>query len=149
MKKLLSIPAYLWAVACFLIIPVTFVKNDAFAEQLTRLSFMKVHPVYSGGVLNQQYEKDGILISINHPVGTTLFNNGKKGMVQVKFASTGVLPELIEQVIDYNFDNIPDFKVIINTLNGETTFNSLNSTASSLRASSQVKENWVIRLNLA
>jgi len=148
MKKILSIPAYIWAVICFLIIPVTFIKNDAFAEKLARLPFMKVHPVYSGGELNQKFEKDGLVIAVNHPVEATPFKNARKRMVQVVFSSSGVLPGMIDQTIDYNFDKYPDFKVRINTANGETTIDPINKTVKSLYASSKVKENWVIRVNL-
>lgn len=148
MKKLLSIPAYLWAVACLLLIPVTFVKNDAFAEQLAKLPFMKVHPVYNGGEFNREYSKDDIDIAVNKPVGTTLFNNPHKRVVQIMFSASGRLPEMIDQTIDYNFDNTPDFKVRINTQNGQTDLMPLDHYVKSLRASSAVKETWVIRVNI-
>jgi len=148
MKKLLSIPAYLWAVACLLLIPVTFVKNDTFAEQLAKLPFMKVHPVYNGGEINREYSKDDIDITVNKPVGTTLFNNPHKRVVQVIFSASGKLPEMIDQTIDYNFDNTPDFKVRINTQNGQTDLMPLDQYVKSLRASSAVKETWVIRVNI-
>jgi hypothetical protein len=148
MKKILSIPAYLWAIACFLLIPVTFIKNDAFAEQLAKLPFMKIHPVYSGGDLENKFERDDLVVAVNKPVNTAVFGKGKKEMVQVTFSATGGLPELIDQTIDYDFDTHPDFQVIINTTNGETNLTPLNPVVKSIWASSKVKENWVIRVNL-
>ncbi len=148
MKKLLSIPGYFWALLCLLIIPVTFIKNDELAKQLTRLSFMKVHPVYSGGELNKTYESGNLLISVNHPVQSTIWKKSSKQIVQVAFSSTGALPELIEQTIDYNFDDVQDFKISVNTTNGKTEMLPLNKKVKSLYASSKVKEKWIVRVNL-
>lgn len=147
MRKILTIPAYLWALACFLLIPVTFVRNDAFAKQLSTLSFMKVHPVYSGGEVNRTYEKDSLLISLNKPVAVTLLGD-RKQMVQVSFSKRGQLPGMIDQTIDYNLDGNPDFRVIINTTNGETNLTPIDQTVKSLWLSSRLKEDWVIRVNL-
>jgi hypothetical protein len=148
MRKILSIPAYLWAVACFILIPVTFIKNDTFAAKLAKLPFMKVHPVYSGGDLNQQYDRDGLHIAVNKPVNATASGRGKKEMVQVTFSADGQLPEIIDQTIDYDFDNTPDFAVTIHTANGETKLTPLVPAVKSLWASSKMKEFWVIRINL-
>ncbi len=148
MKKILTVPAYLWAVACFILIPITFIKNDAFAKQMATLSFMKVHPVYSGGELNRTYEADdSLLISVNKPVAAALFGD-RKQMVQVTFSKPGQLPGKIDQVIDYNFDGNPDFQVIINTTNGETKLIPIDRSVKSLWLSSKLKEDWVIRVNL-
>ena len=148
MKKILSVPTYIWAFACLLIIPVIFIKNDTLAEQLAKVPFMKVHPVYSGGVLNQAYDKDGLTIAVNKPVDATAFGHGRKEIVQVTFAAQGRLPDRIEQEIDYNFDNSPDFSITINTNNGATTLVPINPTVRSVWASSKVKDNWVVRINL-
>lgn len=148
MKKLLSIPGYFWALICLLIVPVTFINNDELARQLTRLSFMKVHPVYSGGELNKTYESANLLISVNHPVNATVWKNSDKKVVQITFSSTGVLPEQIEQTIDYDFDAVNDFSITINTQTGKTVLVPLSNKVKSLNASSRVKEHWVVRLNM-
>lgn len=147
MRKILTIPAYLWAFACFLLIPVTFVKNDAFAKQLATLPFMKVHPIYSGGEVDRTYEKDSLLISVNTPVSAVLLGD-RKQVVQVSFSKPGHLPGMIDQTIDYNLDGNPDFRVIINTANGETNLTPIDQNVKSLWLSSRLKEDWVIRVNL-
>ncbi len=148
MKTLQNIIAYFWATLCFLLIPVTFVQNDLLSKQLTRFSFMRVHPVYSGGELNKTYESGNLLISVNHPVQSTLWKKSSKQVVQVAFSSTQALPELIEQTIDYNFDDVHDFKITVNTPNGKTELFPLNKKVKSLYASSKVKEKWIVRVNL-
>jgi len=147
MKRLLSIPAYLWAFICLLLVPITFIQNGAFARQLAKLPFMKVHPVYSGGELNRKYEEDSLFIAVNQPVKAALFNDSKQ-MVQVTFSTKGQLPEWIDQTIDYNFDGKPDFSVNIHTKDGKTTLAPLDPTVKSLWASSKVKDVWIVRVNL-
>jgi hypothetical protein len=147
MKKIRSLPAYCWAAICFLLIPVTFIKNDTLAMKMAELPFMKVHPIYSGGELNREYKKDSLIIRVNKPVDATLFGGGNQ-VVQVTFSRKGQLPGLIDQTIDYNFDNHPDFKVTINTISGETNLIPIDKTVESLWLSSKVKEDWVIRVNL-
>jgi hypothetical protein len=145
--KIISIPAYLWAVACFILVPVTFIKNDVLAEQLAKLSFMKIHPVFSGGELNRKYQEDSLEISVNHPVVASAIGD-RKQMVQITFAAAGQLPEQIDRTIDYDFNSHPDFRVTINTKNGATKLTPLAPAVKSLWASSKVKDAWVVRINL-
>jgi len=115
--------------------------------KMAELPFMKVHPIYSGGELNREYKLDSLIIRVNNPVDATLFGGGNQ-VVQVTFSRKGQLPGLIDQTIDYNFDNHPDFKVTINTISGETNLIPIDKTVESLWLSSKVKEDWVIRVNL-
>jgi hypothetical protein len=146
MKKLLAVPAYIWAVACLFIMMVTFINNDALAKQMAKLSFMKIHPKYQGGELNRSYEENGLKISVNKPVNQAVLKNSHKGYVQVTFASEGPLPTFITRKIDYDFNGSTDFVVSINTTNGKTLINSQTPAVKSLQASSRVKKNWVIRV---
>jgi hypothetical protein len=148
MKKLLFIPAYIWAFACFLLIPVTFIKNDTLAEQLARLPFMKIHPKYSGGKENRTYMANGLLITVNEPVYGGIKGRRSNGFVQVKFSGTNKLPAAIHETVDFDFNGQPDFEVSINTGNGVTELARLNPHVKSLEISSKVKNDWVIRVNI-
>jgi hypothetical protein len=148
MRKILIIPAYIWAFACFILIPVTFIKNDILAQQMARLSFMKIHPRYSGGKEKSSSLVNGLNITIYEPVYNGLTGGGTDGFVQVKFSGIQKLSALIHETIDYNFDNTPDFEVSINTSDGATELKSLNSNVKSLAVSSKVKEDWLIRVNI-
>ena len=149
MKTILAVPAYLWAIACFLLIPVTFIKNDTLAIQLSKLPFMKIHPIYSGGKENRSYLRNGLHISVNEPVYTGLRDRNSDGFVQVRFVGIHELPSSIDERIDYDFDNQPDFNVSINTINGTTELKKLSSSVKSLGISSKVKNDWVIRINIS
>jgi hypothetical protein len=148
MKKLRIIPAYIWAAVCFILIPITFIKNEALAEKLARLPFMKIHPKYSGGDERIAYINNGLHISVFEPVYSGINAKGSDGFVQVKFAGTNIIPATINEAIDYDLDGDPDFKVSINTANGATTLETLNNHVQSIQVSSKVKDYWLIRVNL-
>src|SRR5512133_1753249 len=145
MKKLRIIPAYIWASICLILIPVTFIKNDALAEKLARLPFMKIHPRYSGGAERIAYIDSGLHISVYEPVYSGITGKGSDGFVQVKFAGTANMPATINQAIDYDLDGESDFRVSIITATGVTTLEKIDARVRSLQVSSRVKDYWLIR----
>lgn len=149
MKKLRTIPAYIWAAACFILIPVTFINIDVLAEKLARLPFMKIHPKYSGGDERIAYIKNGLHVTVFEPVYSGIKGKGSDGFVQVKFAGTNDLPATINEAIDYDLNGDPDFKVSVYTADGATTLEKLNSHVKSIQVSSKVKDYWLIRVNVA
>lgn len=146
MKRLLSVPAYIWAIICMLIIPVTFMGNDYFAGKMATLPFMKINPVYTGGDSARCFMQDSMTITINKPVFESLIGKPRKGFVQVKYS--GILPDLIHSNIDYNNDGQPDFYVDINTSTGETNLEALSLYVSGLEVSSKVNDFWIVRVKL-
>lgn len=149
MKKLLTIPAYLWAIACLLLIPVTFIGNQSFAVKMAKLPFMKVNPIYSGGEIADSVVDAELKTTIYEPVFESLIGESKKGFVQVKFSSpTDTLPLIIKREIDYNFDKTIDFSLEINTSTGETGMTAFNKLVMDVAVSSKVNEAWVVRVEL-
>ena len=148
MKKLLSIIGYSWAVLCLILIPATFVGNNAFANMLAKLSFMKVNARYSGGDADHVIAKSDYKIEINKPVFTALFGESSKGFVQVKWVVGKELPPAIIDTIDFDSNGIPDFSVNIDTKTGKTEFKSFDKNVLGLHISSKVKESWLVRVDL-
>jgi hypothetical protein len=148
MKKLLTIPAYFWAVICMLLIPITFIGSSGFAKNLAKLPFMKIHPAFSGGEVDRTYISDSLTIAINKPVFPALFGEGKRGFVQVRFSGKVPLPVWIEEAIDYNNDASSDFTVKINTETGETVLLPISTKVKSSFISTKMKDDWVVRVDL-
>lgn len=148
MKKILRLPAYLWAVLCVLLIPATFIGNAGFAKQLAKLPFMKISPVYSGGEIDRTIADNGLRIDIYKPVFEALIGESSKGFVQVKFSADSILPVQIDREIDYDNDGSPDFKLAINTKTGDTQFESFNKYATDLGISAKVKDYWIVRVEM-
>jgi hypothetical protein len=149
MKKLLAITAYIWAIACIIILLAAFIKNDSFAREMARLPFIKLHPVYSGGDQAKIITEPGLETTIYKPVFERIIGESKVGFVQLKFTSpTDTLPLIINKQIDYNFDNAIDFDIYINTATGETKLNPVNNLVKDINVSSRVKKSWVVRVNV-
>lgn len=148
MKNIFTIPAFIWAFICVLIIPVSFIGSDYFAQQLSYLPFMKVNPKYTGGEIARIYEQDSMIITVNKPVFPSLFGSGSKGFVQVKFSGVKTLPVLINQKIDYDNDGKADFFLNINTLTSDVKFETLSENVSALYISSKVKDSWIVRVSI-
>jgi hypothetical protein len=148
MKNPFTIPAYFWAVICMLLIPITFMGNNYFAQKFARLPFMKVNPVFTGGDVARSYVQDSMNITIYKPVFESLIGTSSRGFVQVKFSSANQLPSLIHSAIDYDADGKPDFDLNINTLTNDTKFESLSQNVSKIDVSSKVKDYWIVRVKI-
>ena len=148
MKNPFKIPAYIWAFVCMLLIPVTFIGNNYFAQKFARLPFMKVNPVFTGGDVARSYVQDSLTISIYKPVFESLIGTSSKGFVQVKFTGSKQLPSLIHSAIDYDGDGKADFDLNINTLTNDTKFESLSQYVSKIDVSSKVKDYWIVRVKI-
>ncbi len=149
MKTVRTIPAYLWAVICVLLIPAAFIGNDTFAKQLARLPFMKINPIYTGGEVARITGDSTLKITINKPVFEALIGERSKGFVQIKFEGDSLLPEIINQNIDFDNDSVEDFKLDINTKTNNTQFEVLNNkNVIDLGVSTMVKDYWIVRVEV-
>lgn len=148
MKILRLVPAYLWAIFCVLLIPVTFIGNDGFAKQLAKLPFMKINPIYSGGEIDRVIHDSALVTTIYKPVFEALIGQSSSGFVQVKFEGDSILPSVIDREIDFDNDGSPDFKLAINTLSGSTQFEIFNKDVTGLGVSLQVKDYWIARIEM-
>ncbi len=149
MKTLRTIPAYLWAVICVLLIPAAFIGNDSFAKQLAKLPFMKINPIYTGGEVARITSDSTLKITINKPVFEALIGESSEGFVQIKFECDSLLPEIIRQNIDFNNDGVQDFKLAVNTKTSDTQFEALNKKdVIGLGISTMVKDYWIVRVEV-
>jgi hypothetical protein len=149
MKKILATTAYIWAIACFIVLLAAFIKTNTYAGEMAKLPFIKLHPVYSGGDQAKTISEPGLETTIYKPVFDRVIGQSKTGFVQVKFTSpTDTLPPVIKKDIDYNFDNAVDFGVEINTSTGETKIHQINRLVKDINVSSRVKKSWVIRVDV-
>ena len=139
---------YIWAIICLLLIPASFMGNMYFSKQLAKLPFMKVNPVFTGGVISKTIEDNSLTVSVYKPVFEALIGESSNGFVQVRFSDKDKLPLIIDRKIDYNNDGKEDFRLIINTQTGDTKIESLNNHVDGIKVSSRVKTDWIVRVNL-
>lgn len=84
-KKIISILAYTWAVACILIVFTIFIGSETLTRLSMKLPFMKLDPVYSGGAIVNSYPSDSLLIEVHEPVFSALFGESREGFIQIAF----------------------------------------------------------------
>ncbi len=148
MKKLKAFIGYFWAVLCILIIMMTFMNNTGFAKMLAAFPFMKINPVYTGGEIAQEIDHDNYKTQIHEPVFEALIGESSTGFVQVVWTSEDNLPDIIDEKIDFDNNGIDDFQITVNTTTAETSLIKLNENVISLSISSNLKNNWAVRINI-
>jgi len=148
MKKIKIISGYLWAILCLIIVLIMFPGLNYFSEQFARLPFMKINPVYSGGEVVQQIDKENYTLQIHKPVFDALIGESSKGFVQITWKLKYKLPELLNDTIDYDADGNIDLIIVINTDDGKTQITALNKNVKTLHASAQTESGWIVRVKL-
>ena len=100
-----------WAFLCLILILILFPGLNSFSGSAAKLPFMKINPNYSGGEVARQIVSDNYTIDIRKPVFDGLIKERKSGFVQIDWR--GNIPDVIIDTIDYDLDNIADFRIMI------------------------------------
>lgn len=116
MKRISSILGFLWALLALPIVLATFIGNGYWAEKLITVTGLHISPWDTGGEVVQTIDHGIYQTLLHRPVFDGLVAERKKGFVQVNWkASGGVLPERIDEEIDYNRDGAKDFRIQLDT----------------------------------
>lgn len=146
MKKVKIIAGVTWAVAGLIVIIVLFPGLNSFSASAARLPFMKINPNYSGGDVAGQIISAGCTLDIRQPVFDGLLGERKNGFVQIEWR--GNLPDLINDTIDYNFDKIPDFNIMIERGSRKTILKPVNAKVKEAGISTPTSYGWAARVNI-
>jgi hypothetical protein len=146
MKKIKIIAGTIWAVSGLLLILILFPGLNSFSVSASKLPFMKINPNYSGGEVAQHITFPDYSIDIRKPVFDGLIKEKKNGFIQIEWR--GNIPEILIDTIDYNLDNMPDFRVMIDRIQTVTEIKSFNSKVGDVIASTQTSYGWAVRINV-
>jgi hypothetical protein len=147
MKKIKIIAGMIWVFLCLILIIVLFPGLTGFSAALSKASFMKIHPRYSGGEIAKQIATENCTLDVRKPVFKGLINDRNNGFVQIDWR--GNVPEVIRDTIDYDLDGIPDFYILIDTKAPKTELSSLNKKVKDVRISTNTSYGWAVRVNIA
>jgi hypothetical protein len=111
MKTLRAIPAYLIALSFVLVVPVSFIGLTDFARLLVNVTGLKVSPIYSGGPVAREIPHGAYTTRLHEPVFESLIGRSKEGFVQIDWTPKADVPPVIDEMIDYDADGRPDFRV--------------------------------------
>jgi hypothetical protein len=146
MKKIKMIAGIAWAIICLVIIIVLFPGLNSLSTSAAKLPFMKINPNYTGGVVVKEIVSEGCTLQIRKPVFDGLIRERKKGFVQIDWK--GNIPEKINDTIDFDFDGVPDFVVLIDRETAETELFPLNSEIIKAGISTSTSYGWAMRAEL-
>ncbi len=146
MKKIKIIAGITWAVACLVLIIILFPGLNGFSAAASKLTFMKIHPRYSGGEVADQIVSGSCTLDIRKPVFKGLVSDRKRGFVQIDWR--GNIPEIINDTIDYDLDNKPDFCILVDRKSMKSKIYPFNSRAGDIIISTATSYGWSVRVEL-
>ena len=146
MKKIKITAGIIWAFAGLILILILFPGLTGFSKSLSLLPFMKINPNYSGGEVAFSEIQPACTLVVRKPVFDGLLKEKKHGFVQVDWR--GNMPERINDTIDYDMDNIPDFIININSASSDTNLESFNKQVKDINVSTPTSYGWAVRVNI-
>lgn len=146
MKKLKITAGIIWAFAGLILILILFPGLTGFSKSLSQMSFMKINPNYSGGEVAFRNIQPSCTLVVRKPVFDGLLKERKLGFVQVDWR--GQIPEKINDTIDYDRDNNPDFIITVNSISSDTEIQSLNKQVKDINVSTPTSYGWAVRVNI-
>ena len=149
MKRLRKFLAYVWALMAVPILLATFMGMNVWAEKLVGFTGLKVSPLCTGGEVSQTIKHEGYETLIHRPVFDGLLCERKNGFVQIGWqAGEGKLPELIDEVIDFDGDGKNDFRIRLNTTTNTGQLESYSSGVVSLGEVLVLENERIVRVSL-
>lgn len=146
MKTLKSILGYSWAVVALLVMLILFPSLDSLSEQVAKLPFMKINPIYQGGEKDREINNGDYVITINKPVFEALIGTPDKGFVQVKWE--GKIPEAFSDTIDYNNDQVPDLVIDFKDSSTKPSLTALSKNIIGLNNYARTEKGWIVRVDM-
>lgn len=148
MKTLRSIVIYLVAFAFILVVPVSFIGLNDFARLIVKVTGLTISPIYSGGLVAREICHGAYTTRIHEPVFESLFGRSKDGFVQIDWAPKSAAPAVIDEVIDYDADGCPDFRVQWDRAAGAPKISGLRAEVLGVEGHYELAERYAIRVRL-
>jgi hypothetical protein len=146
MNKIKITAGIIWALVCLLLMIILYFGLGNFATGVSKLPFMKLNPNTSGGEIAQQIAMDNCTLMIRKPVFDGFIGERKIGFVQIEWK--GDLPGTINDTIDYNMDNSPDFVIGIVVPENKVNLVALNPKVRDVGISTSTSYGWAARINI-
>lgn len=153
-RKIQTFLGVTMAVASSLIVLVVFMGSEPLSEAFSKLPFMKVDPLYTGGKVEATYPlktSEGTLqVSLHESVFSALTGTPKNGFRQVDFTpGEGMeLPRIISAPLDLDRDGTFEVSIRIDTQTGQSQLSGDDIACYAIQASARVKEKWILRVSM-
>jgi thiol:disulfide interchange protein len=149
MSRVRAILGYFWAILALPIILATFIGNGFWAEKLVTATGLKVSPWLSGGEVQQTIHHQQYQTLIHQAVFQDLLWQRSRGFIQIDWQpQKGVLPEVIDEAIDYDQDGNADFRIQLNTQTDTAKLIILNYHVMGIEHIYKVENERIVRIGL-
>jgi hypothetical protein len=146
MKKIKIIAGTSWAFLGLFLIIILFPGLNTFSVSVSKLPFMKLNPIYTGGEIAKQMVTASCTLDVRKPVFNGFIKDRSSGFVQIDWH--GTLPETIKDSVDFDSDGKIDFKIMINRKDPKTTLESFNNKVKKVLISTRTSYGWAVRVGL-
>jgi hypothetical protein len=146
MKKIKIIAGISWAFLGLILIIILFPGLNSFSLSVSKLPFMKLNPIYTGGDIARQMITAGCTLNVHKPVFNGFIKDRSTGFVQLDWR--GNLPETIKDSVDFDGDGKIDFNILINRKESKTTLEPFNNKVKNVLISTPTSYGWAVRAGL-
>jgi hypothetical protein len=146
MKKAKIIAGVFWTFLCLILILILFPGLNSFSGAVSKLSFMKINPRYTGGEIVSRIVAEKCTLDVRKPVFNGLLQDRNSGFVQMDWR--GEIPEFILDTIDYNGDGKKDFCISVKRNESKTDLESFNPKVQRVVISTPTSYGWAVRVGL-
>jgi hypothetical protein len=146
MKKVKIIAGISWAFLGLILIIILFPGLNSFSVSVSKLPFMKLNPIYSGGDIARQMITANCTLDIHKPVFNGFLKERSTGFVQMDWH--GTIPETIKDSVDFDSDGKIDFNILINSKDSKTIIEAFNNKVKKVLISTPTSYGWAVRVGL-
>jgi hypothetical protein len=148
MGRFKSILGYTSAILAFFVILATFIGLNYFSSKLVSVTGIKVSPRFTGGEVVKTFDHNTYKTLIHRPVFDGLIGERRNGFIQINWKRRNGWPQIIEEKIDYNGDNLEDFFISIETKTGKATLTAYNPSVMGIDKTYVLKSGCAVRILL-
>jgi len=148
MQKFKAILGYVWAALPIPLVLATLFGMSTWMNLLVSGTGLTISPWFTGDVVARTVERDGYEMRIHRPVFQALIGERREGFVQVDWGPLEALPAQVDEEVDFDGDGQADFRVVLDTENGQATLTPLTEYVLSLSGTYRLDDAWAVRVAL-
>jgi hypothetical protein len=148
MSKLRSLLAYTVAILLIFLVMATFVGSDHWNRLLVAKTGLRVNDWITGGEVEHRIDRKGYWVEIFHPVFRGLLTDRREGFIQIEWKPLASLPGHVDEPIDWDKDGRTDFRISLDTANGESKLIQEEPSVLGIRQVLKLQDAWMVRVNI-
>jgi len=147
--RLKAVLGTILAASMLVVVLATLVGLPAWEKALVSGTGLRVSPWFTGDVVAFTVPHRGYETRIHRPVFQALIGERSEGFVQVDWAPADSLPAVIDEEIDYNRDDVGDFRIRLEGEKEEAVLTPIAPEVGALEGTYRLTDARAVRVILA